>query len=352
MSRRRLILPREQILDPFGNGMSAAFLTPTTTFPAFASLALSSRAGNLATYQILPEFLLRRNFKEKVLHCRAVQPALQLLPRFYSKALPAQSRYSLDLKRTMPRKGSTKANAQAEASTSAPSVPHNDAQQSLSTQKSSFSSSVTLFTLDSANEDGAGLRRSPRKRVKMEADEVQLGQASDIEDAVQPIGSAARISPLVALRNTLAGGGTASASTGEGKGENATVKSEESLELGSPLSSAPSSPSSSSERNTRSKGKGKVKAVSESISSVLKTEDLKVEDELSSLTPRASSMKTKGKAKAQKPVPIALATPHPAPEHWEEVYGLIREMRKKIVAPVDTMGCDQAQFKESEPRVS
>lgn len=55
--------------------------------------------------------------------------------------------------------------------------------------------------------------------------------------------------------------------------------------------------------------------------------------------------------KKPKPIPQALATPHPAPQNWREVYDTIKEMRSRITAPVDTMGCDQAQHKESDPKV-
>ncbi|KAJ3556462.1 hypothetical protein NM688_g2013 [Phlebia brevispora] len=53
------------------------------------------------------------------------------------------------------------------------------------------------------------------------------------------------------------------------------------------------------------------------------------------------------KAKA---IPQSLAVPHPAPPNWREVYDKIKDMRQSIVAPVDTMGCDQAQFGETDPR--
>jgi endonuclease-3 len=116
----------------------------------------------------------------------------------------------------------------------------------------------------------------------------------------------------------------------KGRKANSTIKVEEEdakelLPLESPLSSAPSS--------SRDMVKGEEGAPSVA-------------------TPATSPTKAKGKSKAQKPVPTTLATPHPAPENWEEVYMLIRQMRSKIVAPVDTMGCDQAQFKESDPKVS
>ncbi|GJE88087.1 endonuclease III [Phanerochaete sordida] len=52
----------------------------------------------------------------------------------------------------------------------------------------------------------------------------------------------------------------------------------------------------------------------------------------------------------QKPVPQSLAVPHPAPPRWREQYEAIKRMRENIVAPVDTMGCEQAQLKEADPR--
>jgi endonuclease III len=60
-----------------------------------------------------------------------------------------------------------------------------------------------------------------------------------------------------------------------------------------------------------------------------------------------------GSQSPRKPKAIAqsLETPHPAPEHWREAYDAIKEMRSKIVAPVDTMGCDTAQDQETDPKV-
>jgi endonuclease-3 len=55
--------------------------------------------------------------------------------------------------------------------------------------------------------------------------------------------------------------------------------------------------------------------------------------------------------KKPKAIPQALLTPHPAPEKWREVYDTIKEMRSRMTAPVDKMGCDQAQHKESDPKV-
>ena len=230
----------------------------------------------------------------------------------------------------MPRRVPAKVNGQAEASTSTfgSSQAPSEGQDTLVSQRSAFSSSVTLFTLDPTDDPGSGPRRSPRKRAKLEPEEVQLGQLScgggDIEDAGQP-SSSAKVSPLFTLRNRLAGRPASESMAAGVKTEGRKEKdTNELLLLDSPLSSAPSSPGD----------KLKVREVAYSES-----------------TPATSPVKAKSKSKTQKSVPTALATPHPAPENWEEVYMLIREMRSKIVAPVDTMGCDQAQYKESDPKV-
>ncbi|KAK7438436.1 alpha,alpha-trehalase nth1 [Stygiomarasmius scandens] len=70
-------------------------------------------------------------------------------------------------------------------------------------------------------------------------------------------------------------------------------------------------------------------------------------------TPKKSEGKAPAKAKSPKkpkPIPTALETPHPAPDNWKVVYDKIKEMRSKVTAPVDTMGCDQAQRGETDPR--
>lgn len=61
-----------------------------------------------------------------------------------------------------------------------------------------------------------------------------------------------------------------------------------------------------------------------------------------------SAKKPTSKPKA---IPQALDVPHPAPDKWADAYAAIKEMRSRIVAPVDTMGCDQAQLREREPKV-
>jgi endonuclease III len=53
----------------------------------------------------------------------------------------------------------------------------------------------------------------------------------------------------------------------------------------------------------------------------------------------------------QKAIKQALEKPHPAPARWQETYEAIKEMRARFPAPVDTMGCDTAKWKETDPRV-
>ncbi|KAI9844718.1 MAG: DNA N-glycosylase and apurinic/apyrimidinic (AP) lyase, partial [Pleopsidium flavum] len=38
------------------------------------------------------------------------------------------------------------------------------------------------------------------------------------------------------------------------------------------------------------------------------------------------------------------------PPHWEEIYEAVKEMRKKTLAPVDTMGCETLAEEHSSPR--
>lgn len=53
-----------------------------------------------------------------------------------------------------------------------------------------------------------------------------------------------------------------------------------------------------------------------------------------------------------KPIQMGLDVPHPEPPHWRETYHLIKEMRRDIEAPVDTMGCASAMKDEQDPKVN
>ena len=72
-----------------------------------------------------------------------------------------------------------------------------------------------------------------------------------------------------------------------------------------------------------------------------------------SLKPISSDSSSKLKSPSKlKAVPQTLKIPHPAPPQWRETYDTIKSMRSRFVAPVDSMGCAQAQTGEDEPQVS
>ena len=77
---------------------------------------------------------------------------------------------------------------------------------------------------------------------------------------------------------------------------------------------------------------------------------------LTSKGKRARSSSRSGRARSTSPrkpktIKQALEKPHPAPVRWRETYDAIKEMRSRFPAPVDTMGCDTAKWKETDPRV-
>ncbi|KAF8061753.1 DNA glycosylase [Lyophyllum atratum] len=104
--------------------------------------------------------------------------------------------------------------------------------------------------------------------------------------------------------------------------------------------------SASPRRSKRVKREPEVEGAIDSV--VKKGKAVKVETTASaSSTPRKAGAKSPRKPK---PIQQALEVPHPAPPKWQETYNMIKEMRSRIEAPVDTMGCQQAQFKETEPK--
>lgn len=156
-------------------------------------------------------------------------------------------------------------------------------------------------------DSGDSLVTPLRKRVKLEhATKLEEDTLPDMEDLVTPRRSARR----------------------------AKLPTTSYAELSSPLSSVPSSPEPPPSR--KAKGKGKAKPTP------FKSEHL------SEFVPQTASPSPS--KKKQKPIPQSLATPHPAPEHWKEVYDTITAMRKDIVAPVDSMGCAMAGLTEESPK--
>lgn len=109
-------------------------------------------------------------------------------------------------------------------------------------------------------------------------------------------------------------------------------------------------------RSKRAKHSGSVKVKSEDLhpsadESVTPTTP-KPTRALKSESRKAKSMKIESPSpRKKKLIQMSLEVPHPTPPLWEEQYNAIKEMRKKYVAPVDTMGCDTAQLKEIDPKV-
>ena len=66
---------------------------------------------------------------------------------------------------------------------------------------------------------------------------------------------------------------------------------------------------------------------------------------------RTPSSQSTASPKKPKAIKQALEEHHPAPAHWRETYDAIKEMRSRFCAPVDTMGCDTAKWKEMDPQV-
>jgi len=84
---------------------------------------------------------------------------------------------------------------------------------------------------------------------------------------------------------------------------------------------------------------------------VLPTVDTIEETATTSSSSKSEKKRTTSPRKP-KTIPQSLANPHPAPPKWREAYDAIKEIRSRVLAPVDTMGCDQAQHKESDPKVN
>lgn len=178
----------------------------------------------------------------------------------------------------------------------------------LTSRTSEFHSGVTLFKLEEPEVDAnlsieteEDASPSRHKRVKLEI--------KDLEDVASPPGAKAQATP----RTRRSGLQSVSKSEKDVEKQN--------LHGSLPISSS-SEPSSTSNADFKSPKKG----------------------------PKPStSSPSKGKTKA---IPQSLDVPHPAPSNWRETYNTIKSMRSRFVAPVDTMGCDQAQLKELDPKVS
>ena len=103
---------------------------------------------------------------------------------------------------------------------------------------------------------------------------------------------------------------------------------------------------------TRSGKKPRAKVVSKSSTSAVKIEEVEALDVRPTKSKAKREPSSTSSPRKQKAIPQSLDNPHPAPLHWRDTYDTIKRMRANITAPVDTMGCDQAQNKETEPQVS
>ncbi|KAG8952866.1 DNA N-glycosylase and apurinic/apyrimidinic (AP) lyase, partial [Tulasnella sp. 408] len=97
---------------------------------------------------------------------------------------------------------------------------------------------------------------------------------------------------------------------------------------------------------TRSK-RVKLEETDESLPESLLADEPKAEP-VEAAPAKRKAAKVAGTPSPRKPKPIQkeLDVPHAAPPHWRETYDLIKEMREKISAPVDTMGCASAMKDE------
>ncbi|KAM0748461.1 DNA glycosylase [Meredithblackwellia eburnea MCA 4105] len=78
-------------------------------------------------------------------------------------------------------------------------------------------------------------------------------------------------------------------------------------------------------------------------------EDIKLEEDEKKF---GKVKKVKKEPSPKKPTPFKekLDKAHPAPKRWEEAYEIIRKQRERIIAPVDTMGCEQGgRDREEKP---
>ncbi|KAI9835086.1 MAG: hypothetical protein M1819_002638 [Sarea resinae] len=64
----------------------------------------------------------------------------------------------------------------------------------------------------------------------------------------------------------------------------------------------------------------------------------------------SSRPKRKPRKLATKKTEDGLVAIHAPPPHWEEVYDTVKAMRARIVAPVDTMGCERLADETASPR--
>ena len=79
------------------------------------------------------------------------------------------------------------------------------------------------------------------------------------------------------------------------------------------------------------------------------TQDIKVEQLPTSSLPKRKPKKQAARKRVDEAT--GEVTIHP-PANWEEIYSAVQEIRKRIIAPVDTMGCERLAQESASPKVS
>ena len=150
------------------------------------------------------------------------------------------------------------------------------------------------------------------------------------QEARKRLRSAPSVKKLIA---SLAYGGSAEASSSRARDGSAGSAGQE-REEGSPDAATPF--------------KGRRRSIKEPVSRIGRDRSMaetgEGEEQGVEEARRASASSRKGKQRAK----VAVREP----PNWREIYDLVREMRKNVPAPVDTMGCERLAEDDVEPHVN
>ncbi|SPO28911.1 related to NTG1 - DNA repair protein [Ustilago trichophora] len=174
--------------------------------------------------------------------------------------------------------------------------------------------------------------------------------------------SSSRASPHHTQKRGINTTAEAAATTKRARSPQTTASEAEDSELGSDFSDDDAAVNTSDgdsdvfTASSRSEKKGKSKATSTTMSTPKRTRKTAKRDpenatpsrthKSSSASPKkppASPFDISPRKPTRKPIKVNLLPheAHPAPSNWEIVYNLLSKQRSKIIAPVDTMGCEE-----------
>ncbi|OQO14623.1 hypothetical protein B0A48_00004 [Cryoendolithus antarcticus] len=138
-----------------------------------------------------------------------------------------------------------------------------------------------------------------------------------------------------------------SASTGNGPNIDAVKQEDADQTAGLPLDASDSTGTTTLGKRKRGAGVFKLEVEETTVSprrssrKVIKLEEGGAEVKTPSKASRSPAKRITGPAGVVKTEP---------PANWEEVYAITTEMRKRVIAPVDTMGCEDLAEKTRSPR--